>query len=681
MTLDRLAASWRRRWWIAAGLSVVTAALLGFVIDGVVAGLSLALAAVVIWWLRRPQVDARVIARHLNRQWPELEDSAELLLSDQTSLSAVEQLQRERSRQAFERVSPQTALPHRPWRVGLATSAAALAGAALLTVVVPPLRVTERGTEGEAKGQDERPMSIGEVRTSIDPPAYTGRPSRNGTQWDLEAESGSVIMRRIGVSPGTTSGALITSGGDTVNLEPSTGDARTARLEVERSTLYFVTIRDSSGRVVTSDFHQLTVIPDAPPTITVVTPEPRTTIAPGATSAVPLRVLVGDDYGIAETRLIATLTTGQGEGVKFREQELELGRAARRPDGRSGSLFERELDPRQLGLGPGDELYFYIIARDSRKPQANETRSETFFVTLLDTAGALTADFTGVAINLVPEYFRSQRQIIIDTERLLADRNKLTTAEFRARSENIGLDQHLLRLRYGEIVGDEIVEGDADAGARHEHDIEDNATRLAPQVKATLQASLAQMWQAELRLRTFDPQGALPFEYRALELLKEVQQSARVFVRRVGFEPPPLEPDRKRLTGDLSKIGRPLVSRDLAARDSLPAIREGLAIVRRHASGGTPTLKDAAAGDAAALERTGQELAQLAVAQPGRYLESLRRLRTLIDSLHAGSACAGCLPGLEADFLRALPPARPEVAGPAPATGVARRYFDMLRAP
>jgi hypothetical protein len=144
----------------------------------------------------------------------------------------------------------------------------------------------------------------------------------------------------------------------------------------------------------------------------------------------------------------------------------------------------------------------------------------------------------------------------------------------------------------------------------------------------------------------------------------------------VGFEPPPLEPDRKRLTGDLSRIGQPLVSRDVSARDSLPGIRAGLAIVRRYASGGVPT-----AGDAAALERAGQELAQLAVAQPGHFLESLRRLRALIDSLNAGSACAGCLAGLEADLLRALPPAQPDAAGPAPATGVARRYFDMLRAP
>jgi len=39
--------------------------------------------------------------------------------------------------------------------------------------------------------------------------------------------------------------------------------------------------------------------------------------------------------------------------------------------------------------------------------------------------------------------------------------------------------------------------------------------------------------EAELRLRTYEPRAALPFEYRALELLKVAQQAARIYVKRV----------------------------------------------------------------------------------------------------------------------------------------------------
>ena len=181
------------------------------------------------------------------------------------------------------------------------------------------------------------------------------------------------------------------------------------------------------------------------------------------------------------------------------------------------------------------------------------------------------------------------------------------------------------------------------------------------------------MWDAELRLRMSDPQAALPYEYRALELLKDVQQAARVYVRRVGFEPPPLEPDRKRLTGDLSKIGRPSVMRAATGRDSLPGIRAALEVVREGARADQLTI----------LERAGQELAALAVAEPGRHLKTLQLLRELIE--HSRTPDPGTrfrdLGALEGGLLRALPAPSP-TAGAAPAPSpVARRYFDLLRAP
>jgi hypothetical protein len=620
-------------------------------------------------WLRRPRVDARTIARHLDRSSPALEDSAELLVVDESGLSPVQRLQRERTRRALDQlVAP--ALPHRAWRWGLGYSGAA-AVAALVLALWPGTGQPRARVGGDAPQSSSRPLRVGEVEITVSPPAYTRLPPRRGRHWDVEAPAGSRVTWRVGLSPGAA-GAVVTAEGDSLSLPGS--------LEAERSLLYFVTLRDSSGRSSSSDFHQLTVFPDAAPTVTVLAPEPRTSVAPGAPAAVALKVLVGDDYGVAETRIVATLTTGQGEGVKFRERILDFERTLPRPaasarDRRPGALLERTLDARALGLGPGDELYFYVRARDNRAPRANETRSETFFITLLDTASALVADFSGMGVSLVPEYFRSQRQIIIDTERLLADRPRLDDAQFRARSENIGLDQHALRLRYGEIVGDEVVEGDADPAERHEHDIEDNATRLAPQVKATLQASLAQMWEAELRLRTHDPRGALPFEHRALALLKEVQQAARVYVRRVGLEPPPLEPDRKRLTGDVSAVGRPRVTRDVESRDSLPAVRAALAIVRRHLAGAAPV-----AGDVAALERAGRELAPLAIQDPGRHLATVRGLRALLDALARGAACPSC-PSLEAGLLRALPAPVPAAAAAPEASGVARTYFDLLRSP
>ncbi|MCU7371185.1 hypothetical protein PEC18_09965 [Paucibacter sp. O1-1] len=60
-----------------------------------------------------------------------------------------------------------------------------------------------------------------------------------------------------------------------------------------------------------------------------------------------------------------------------------------------------------------------------------------------------------MAVNIMPEYFRSQRQIIIDTEKLIAKRKKLPTKEFASISNEIGFDQKVLRLRYGQYLGEE----------------------------------------------------------------------------------------------------------------------------------------------------------------------------------------------------------------------------------
>jgi hypothetical protein len=66
--------------------------------------------------------------------------------------------------------------------------------------------------------------------------------------------------------------------------------------------------------------------------------------------------------------------------------------------------------------------------------------------------------------------------------------------------------------------------------------------------------ALEQMWQSELHLRLYEPEKALPFENKALAYLKEAQQKARVYVKKTGFDPPPIKEKEKRLTGELTKF-------------------------------------------------------------------------------------------------------------------------------
>lgn len=53
------------------------------------------------------------------------------------------------------------------------------------------------------------------------------------------------------------------------------------------------------------------------------------------------------------------------------------------------------------------------------------------------------------------------------------------------------------------------------------------------------------MWQAELHLMLSEPERALPFEQQALKLLNLARKAERIYVKRLGFEPPPVTEQRR----------------------------------------------------------------------------------------------------------------------------------------
>ena len=103
----------------------------------------------------------------------------------------------------------------------------------------------------------------------------------------------------------------------------------------------------------------------------------------------------------------------------------------------------------------GDELYFYIEAYDEKEPKRSVARSETYFAVIKDTITDQFAVQGTLGVDQMPDYFRSQRQLIIDTEKLIKDKPTISTQEFKFRSNELGFDQKALRLKYGQFMGDE----------------------------------------------------------------------------------------------------------------------------------------------------------------------------------------------------------------------------------
>ncbi|MBS1607244.1 MAG: hypothetical protein JSS70_00375, partial [Bacteroidetes bacterium] len=358
------------------------------------------------------------------------------------------------------------------------------------------------------------------------------------------------------------------------------------------------------------------------------------------------RIDINDDYGITKADITATIASGSGEAVKFKEHILELpGFNA----GKTEYRLQKLLSLPQLGMQPGDELYFYVKAIDNNN---QETRSDIYIIHLPDTAQLMSLEGLANGINLKPEYFRSQRQIIIETEQLLKDKDTISAEEFKNRSNNLGIDQKMLRLRYGKFLGEENESGTfenegldklGDPGNfsnadllkdvfTDKHDNAEDATFLEPEVKNQLKATLTEMWDAELRLRTFKPQEALPFEYKALRLLKDLQQKSRAYVAKTNFKTTPLDL-QKRLSGDLSKVGAPRLQKNIELKtDPYQAARQALGVLEHlKLAGKSKDTWQEILGKATLL------LNESAIKQPALYLSSVQAIRKITNDINEGN--------------------------------------------
>ena len=631
---------------------------------------------VCLWVVPFWRLGVNDIAVYLDRTVPELEDSSGLLLRASAELNGLERLQVARVEERLARV----VLP-RPF-YGRLLRACGWLGLALVGSVV--LGSVGRLTGGRravvpvrlVAPREAAVAGVASVAVRIVPPAYTGRVVRSQENMNLQAEEGGTVEWQLRVNLRVDSVSFIFN--DSVRWLLKSADGMVWRLSrvVRQAGFYQVKV----GAVV-SELYKFEMIKDEPPKISIRTPKPYTVIDYGESERVPLAVRLHDDYGIADATILATISSGKGEAVKFKEQELHWDRKF----SGSGTDYDlgKVLDLSAMGLKPGDELYFYCKARDNH---GQEARTETYIISLADTAQLMSLQGMTMATDVKPEFFRSERQIIIETEQLLSQQDTIPAAVFNNRSNDLGVDQKLLRLRYGKFLGEEAEEGEgvsdtANMGAfgdatkildafTDKHDNAEDATYFEPAVKQQLKATLSEMWSAELRLRTFKPKEALPYCYKALRLLKDLQQQSRAYVAKTGVKLTPLNP-AKRLTGELGGIAAPRQSvlRPAGLSDA-DQLRMGLAVLEELRSGGIPGV-----ADRMVLSAVERRLGNAAAARPGRFLAGYSEMKKITgggsgDVVSIEKAIGELLPSVEA-----LPVAREGVAD----GGLSKLYFSYLR--
>lgn len=615
------------------------------------------------------------VAVYLDRTVPELEDSCGLLLRPVDGLNGLERLQAARVSERLERV----VLP-RPFYGRLLRACGWLGLAMVGSVVLGAV-----GRTSVAKCQVKvgvRPVvrveaGVASVNVRITPPAYTGKTLRRQENLNLQVEEGAAVSWEIKTNVPIDTVCFVFNDSARWRLQPDETRTvwRLSRL-VQQAGFYQLVLGAKP-----SDLYKLEVIKDEPPKIVIRTPKAYTVIDYGEPEQVSLTAKITDDYGIAAGSIVATVASGKGEAVKFKEQEISWGRTF---SGERECPVKHILDLPAMGLKPGDELYLYCKARDSH---GQEVRTDTYILSLADTAQLMSLQGMTMATDVKPEFFRSERQIIIETEQLLSQQDTLPAAAFNNRSNDLGIDQKLLRLRYGKFLGEEAEEGEgvadtADMGKfgdatkildafTDKHDNAEDATFFEPAVKQQLKATLSEMWNAELRLRTFKPREALPYCYKALRLLKDLQQQSRAYVAKTGVKLTPLNP-AKRLTGELAAIAAPRQQVAKAAELSdADELRMGLAVLEELRSGGVPGI-----ADRMVLSAVERRMGAAAAARPGRFLAGYSELKKIVDGV--GGDVVSVEKAIGA-LLPAVEDARPVVREGAADGGLSKLYFSYLR--
>lgn len=615
------------------------------------------------------------IAAFLNTRFTELNASAELILMPMQELPVLGKLQQMRTLQNLKSLNKKIDFPNR-----IRTFSFLVIGGLilLLTVRIGEFSITPKNN---AKGTYEvsnpetgsvknPPTEITRATVSVSPPAYTKIRAYSSNDLNLVVQENSKVSWTLTFSGEVNSAAFINASRDTIQFLRTNNIWQLTAI-LDRNGFYQLVWND--GATHTSEYFKITIIPDQPPLIKLENLNQFIQINYNDRQSIEANPILSDDYGLTDAYIVATVSKGSGESVKFREEQIRFSTSTE-ISGRQVHA-KQLLNLKKLGLEPGDELYFYVEAFDNRLPKANRSRTETYFISIPDTAQDVMTSDGGLGVDLMPEYFRSQRQIIIDTEKLIRERKIISKKQFDARSNELGYDQKVLRLRYGQFMGEEADSGiatehedehdedekpediikefghqhdtenehnlveekdqakkDVDGGKKenlledfiHQHDNEESATFFFQSLKLKLKAALTQMWDAELYLRLYEPEKSLPYQYTALRLLKEISNDSRIYVHRTGFEPPPIK-EEKRLTAELNEVFSTTHNYDALIKEHFPKISEALRVTEKLLSQPTPVLVQA---DRHVLLESGSEFAREALENPS-LLPGLNALNEL----------------------------------------------------
>lgn len=628
------------------------------------------------------QISLKWVSNSVDRQLSRMENSSGLLLLPTENLSGIARLQQIKVSKQLQ-THKKAIKPEVKFGKAILFSSIVI-GMGFLIVYFQIFDVTQNlnsPSEQEEKisfkpidsiSKESIPPKLENQQLIVTYPAYTNISSFSASKMDVKAVEGTRLTWKLKFDKKPDS-VFMESMGNQYSMKLS-GENYTRSSTVSGSGFYNFRFTDGQGASYTSDLYAIEAFEDQSPVIEIQDLKQFSTFQVDDDKDISLKALLTDDFGLADAYIIATVSKGSGESVKFREEKLSFKEGVKTGEKRQRLSKTVNLDA--LKMEAGDELYFYIEALDLKRPKANKARSETYFAVIQDTATNSFAVEGSMGADLMPEYFRSQRQLIIDTEKLIEERSKLSKKDFNTESNNLGFDQKSLRIKYGQFMGDE-TEGALDVHSAdemsvdnadhsdplaeythdhdgdnehnlveakdnheeedsenplseyvHNHDDPEESTLFSNSLKSKLRQALDIMWDAELHLRMYEPEKSLPYQYKALALIQEIKNAARIYVHRIGFDPPPIK-EEVRLTGELREVSSFRKKENLEEPDEHPAMRQAIGRLEELIQNSEMITEM----NKKLFENAGDELAAIAIDQPGKYLSILQQFKTLTGNV------------------------------------------------
>ncbi|WP_196138919.1 hypothetical protein [Aliikangiella sp. G2MR2-5] len=581
---------------------------------------------VTLYYNHKTRINRVNMVEHLNRNYAELEESLQLVLAKPESL--LKEIQRQKVTDKLIQLEKSGELNRLLPKISTKRSISwSLSIIALIISFWLIMKLIQQSSFGEIDINEVNQSSDALVvlnfsRLTVSSPDYTGLSPITQSDLNVKVLEGAMIEWEVGTTKYIESLYWLGVDGKPQKMTYMENGRFGFQHEVKGSGFYRLAYFENKRLVYIGDIYTIQAIKDRAPKIKILTPKTTLTeIREKAPKDFNLKVLINDDFAISNTVIEVSVAKGSGEAVKFRDKVFKFSQAE---DTEKGTLFTRKWKLAELEMEPGDEAYFHIKAWDNRTPESQLSKSSSLILRWLEENDEETLA-EGIQIRFIPEFFRSQRQIIIETEQLIADRNDLESIEFEEKSHDLGYSQKDLKEKYGQFLGDEfgegegamhgladgyhggedVSQGEATAGlaqmehsdeerheeqheeqdkasiaeshqAEHMHDseyhLEDlsgasdiiaqythehGSVEVAPLSKSDpktwMKKAVHEMWQAEMHLLLSEPEKALPFEYKAYDYLKRARQAERIYVKRLGFEPPPVSEDR-RLSGELDAI-------------------------------------------------------------------------------------------------------------------------------